>query len=234
MSRLADLGDVLHSPPRAPQQPRSRKRWAVVACIAALWAFLVHSAGSAVAGTVLLVLLAAAGILLVAAVRCLGVDRNHSWKPQVAWPWSDVREVTDEFASCRAGAHLDSAAARTVSSEFVTVTALASVPMLRLVTGGRVSETRVSGARAGRAREAELRLPEEPTVSRVHAEFTFRDGRWHVTNLGLNGVTLNGTPLTGEHMIRDGDSIGWGTQPGALASRVEIGWNRARQANGPR
>ena len=77
-------------------------------------------------------------------------------------------------------------------------------------------------------------LPEEPTVSRVHAEFTFTDGRWHITNRGRNGVTLNGTPLAGEHVIRDGDSIGWGTHPGALASRVEIGWDKPLPAHGQR
>ena len=138
------------------------------------------------------------------------------------------------------GAYLDPAAARTVVSEFVTVAAQAQVPLLRLLTNGQVSETRTSGARAGRSTAAELRLPEEPTVSRVHAEFTVADGRWHVTNLGLNGVTLNGTALTGMHAIRDGDSIGWGTQPGALTSRVEISRDRdlavdrVRQPNGPR
>ena len=104
---------------------------------------------------------------------------------------------------------------------------------MRLLTNGQVSETRTSGARAGRSMDAELRLPEEPTVSRVHAEFTFADGRWHVTNLGLNGVTLNGTALTGMQAIRDGDSIGWGTHPGALTSRAEIR-DRVRQPNGPR
>ena len=132
------------------------------------------------------------------------------------------------------GAYVDPAAARTVVSEFVTVAAQAQVPPLRLLTNGQVSETRTSGARAGRSTEAELRLPEEPTVSRVHAEFTFADGRWHVANLGLNGVTLNGTALTGRHAIHDGDSIGWGTHPGALTSRVEISRDRVRQPNGPR
>jgi hypothetical protein len=130
--------------------------------------------------------------------------------------------------------NVDLATARTVVAESATVTALAAVPLLRLVTAGRVSQTRVSGARAGRSREAELTLPEEPTVSRVHAEFTFTDGRWHITNRGRNGVTLNGTPLAGEHVIRDGDSIGWGTHPGALTSRVEIGWDKALPAHGQR
>jgi FHA domain len=135
----------------------------------------------------------------------------------------------------RAGqTNVDLATARTVVTESATVTALAEVPLLRLVTAGCVSQTRVSGARAGRSREAELALPEEPTVSRVHAEFTFTDGRWHITNRGRNGVTLNGTPLAGEHVIRDGDSVGWGTHPGALASRVEIGWDNPLPAHGQR
>ena len=71
-------------------------------------------------------------------------------------------------------------------------------------------------------------------MSRVHAEFTFTDGRWHITNRGRNGVTLNGVPLTAQHPLRDGDTIGWGTQPGALVSRVEIGWDRALPAHGHR
>lgn len=212
-----------------------------VAGIAAVWALFVHSAGSVIAGTVLLVLLAVAGVLLVVALRCLGITRGQPWMQRLAG--GSGRDVTDTPDAPQARdlpahapegrAHVDPAAARTVVSEFVTVAVRAAVPPLRLVTNGRVSETRISGARAGRGREVELALPEEPTVSRVHAEFTFTDGRWRIANRGLNGVTLNGTPLAGEHAIRDGDSIGWGTQPGVLASRVEIGRDRARQPAGP-
>jgi hypothetical protein len=96
------------------------------------------------------------------------------------------------------------------------------VPVLRLVTGDSVAETRVSGARAGRG-GVELRLPEVPTVSRVHASFTFSDGQWWIANLGRNGVTLNGTGLAGEQPVHDGDSIRWGMRSDALLSRVEIG-----------
>ena len=316
VSRLYDRSDVRQRPPRSPQQQRNRKRWAVVAGVAALWAFLAYSTDSVVAGTVMLLLLAVAVILLMVALRCLGINRDHPWVQRLAArPWRDVADpavppggyrpepgmpepvrsepvrpagaqpagsfyvqapgghaygdpdrfgppysaqVADDPARvgpvyaapaahdpARVGpvyaapaghdpARVDPAAAQTVVSEFATVVALKPVPPLRLVTNGNVTETRVSGARAGRSREAELRLPEEPTVSRAHAEFTFADGRWHVTNLGLNGVTLNGTPVTGEHAISNGDSIGWGTQPGALASRVEIGWDIARQAGGQR
>src|SRR5580698_317403 len=96
-----------------------------------------------------------------------------------------------------------------------------SVPMLRLVTGGSVTETRVSGARAGRG-HVELKLPAEPTVSREHARFTFSDGQWWIANLGRNGMTVNGAALAGEQPLHDGDSIRWGMRPDALLSRVEI------------
>ena len=96
-----------------------------------------------------------------------------------------------------------------------------SVPVLRLVTGDLVAETRTSGARAGRG-PVELALPEVPTVSREHARFTFSGGQWRVANLGMNGLTINGEPVAGEHPVSDGDAIRWGTRPDALASRVEI------------
>ena len=96
-----------------------------------------------------------------------------------------------------------------------------SVPMLRLVTGDQVAHTRMSGARAGRG-SVELKLPGVPTVSREHARFTFADGHWRITNLGMNGITLNGVPVAGEHVVGDGDMIRWGSRPDALQSRVEI------------
>ena len=96
-----------------------------------------------------------------------------------------------------------------------------AVPMLRLVTGDLISETRTSGARAGRG-PVELALPEVPTVSREHARFTFSDGQWSIANLGMNGLTVNGQPVAGEHPVNDGDAIRWGARPDALASRVEI------------
>jgi FHA domain len=112
----------------------------------------------------------------------------------------------------------------TVASGAATVMerGLASVPVLRLVTGPSVAETLMSGARAGRGSSVELVLPDVPTVSREHAEFTFCDGRWWITNRGRNGLTLNGAPVTGRQPLSDGDAIRWGTRPDALLSRVEI------------
>jgi hypothetical protein len=95
-------------------------------------------------------------------------------------------------------------------------------PTLRLITGGRVAETRLSGARAGRG-AVELSLPDVPTVSREHARFTYSDGQWWVANLGMNGLTLNGASVAGEQPLHDGDVIRWGTNEQAPASRVEIG-----------
>src|SRR5947208_16788675 len=87
---------------------------------------------------------------------------------------------------------------------------LPSVPALRLVTGSSVTETRMSGARAGRG-PVELMLPDVPTVSREHAKFTFSDGRWWITNQGRNGLTLNGSPVAGQQPVENGDTIRWGT-----------------------
>ena len=55
------------------------------------------------------------------------------------------------------------------------------------------------------------------------AKFTYSDGQWFVTNLGMNGITLNGRAVTGEHAVSTGDSIRWGTRPDALLSEVQIG-----------
>ncbi len=96
------------------------------------------------------------------------------------------------------------------------------IPMLRLVTGDSVAETRMSGAVAGRG-NVELQLPHVPTVSREHARFTFSDGQWWIANLGINGLTVNGTSLAGEQPVGNDDAIRWGTRPDALLSRVEIG-----------
>ena len=98
----------------------------------------------------------------------------------------------------------------------------ALLPVLQLVTGSSVAETRVSGARAGRG-SVELVLPDVLTVSREHATFTFSDGRWWVTNQGRNGLTLNGAPVVGEQPLSDGDTILWGASSDALLSRVKIG-----------
>jgi hypothetical protein len=129
------------------------------------------------------------------------------------WPYAHDGHTHDEPAS-----------AETVIPGLPTVAELGQrpVPVLRLVTGDSAAQTQLSGARAGRG-DVELRLPEIPTVSREHARFTYAEGQWWITNLGRNGLTLNGVPLVGRCPVRDGDSIRWGSQADALVSRVEVG-----------
>jgi hypothetical protein len=97
-----------------------------------------------------------------------------------------------------------------------------AIPLLRLVTGSSVAETTTSGARAGRG-SVELVLPSEPTISRVHALFTFSAGRWWISNQGRNGICVNNASVKDQQPLSDGDSIRWGTRPDAIQSRVEIG-----------
>ena len=97
-----------------------------------------------------------------------------------------------------------------------------AIPLLKLITGENVTQTRTSGACAGRG-AVDLVLPQLPTVSREHARFSYTDGQWWVANLGRNGLTLNGIPLVSAHPVQNGDSIRWGRKPDALLSRVEIG-----------
>lgn len=371
---MADRSDVMRRPPRVPLRPRSRRRWAVAAGVAALWALLLAGTGSLVVGTALLMLFAAVGVVCAVALRSLGINGDHPWVRQLATrPWRDgsdvlrlsLRHVAEVFivtptgsllapnaiellmnpddlaaltetmdlevinASATelysaqvtargarlasigpvtasvtgdaavpagryrfrqgrlpgfappdayrapSGSHLappdaysapsdgqlappdayvaspadyrppsagdlaypngnafpyahdgrtrGEPAARTILTGQLTVTEAVPAPLLRLVTRGSTAETRVPGARAGRGDAVELRLPDEPTVSRVHAEFTFAGGQWRITSLGRNGAALNGMPLDSEHVLCDGDSIQWGRRSDAMVSRVEIG-----------
>jgi len=111
----------------------------------------------------------------------------------------------------------------TAAQDQLTVADRLPVPPLRLLTGGTVAETTKSGARAGRGGDVELRLPDVPTVSRVHAELTYSDGQWWITNQGRNGLTVNGSPVTSQSPVSDGDVIQWGNRHDALTSRVQVG-----------
>jgi FHA domain len=140
------------------------------------------------------------------------------WPPRPA-PGGPYPGFTGHDGNTRAQPEHD----RLADTGMLTVTELSRspVPTLRLVTEGSVTETRTSGARAGRG-AVELKLPGVPTISREHARFTFSDGRWWIANLGRNGLTLNGSPLAGEQPLSNGDSIRWGSRSDALLTWVEI------------
>ena len=141
----------------------------------------------------------------------LGTGRDPGW-PFARDGATTSAPVPDTTATTAGGGDLAT----------VAEPARSMIPTLRLITGGRVSETRLSGARAGRG-QVELSLPDVPTVSREHARFTYSDHQWWVANLGMNGMTLNGASVAGEQPLHDGDLIRWGTNEQAPGSRVEIG-----------
>lgn len=118
----------------------------------------------------------------------------------------------------------DIEAARTRLTGYTTAAAPepGDPPLLRLITGIEVVQTRMSGARAGRSRAAELSLPNVPTISRLHARFTYEQGEWRVTSLGRNGVVVNDEVVLGQRTIHDNDLIRWGRQSDALTSRIAI------------
>ena len=137
------------------------------------------------------------------------------------WPFAhDGRTTSAPVSDATATATTATAAGGDLAT--VAEPARSMIPTLRLITGDRVSETRLSGARAGRG-PVELSLPDVPTVSREHARFTYSDHQWWVANLGMNGMTLNGASVAGEQPLHDGDLIRWGTNDQAPGSRVEIG-----------
>ena len=52
-----------------------------------------------------------------------------------------------------------------------------------------------------------------PGVSRYHAKLTFDGTSWKLRDLGsTNGTKVNGTPISGESMLNEGDTLGIGDQ----------------------
>jgi hypothetical protein len=85
----------------------------MAAGVAACWALLLAVTGSLVAGTALLVVLAALGAGCVLGLRSMGVDADHPWVRQLAArPWRDgqdvlrlgLRHLADVFVITPAGA----------------------------------------------------------------------------------------------------------------------------------
>ena len=339
---MADGREAARRPvPGVPLQGRSRRRWAIAGGVVVCWLGAEVITGSVAAATVVLVAVAALGVVTVAGLRASGITRDHPWLQRMsARPWRDgqavlnaaVRHLSDvlvvtpsgsviapdvvelqmnpsDLASLRnwleldlvgasvteayedmvarrrarfAGAYqpevyivpdyslpqgryqwrrglpasarpapdyrylpdepdlsdrksaavdqaagrtrLDLNPGRTVMDGMATVMEQIrpAVPKLRLVTGSLVAETARSGARAGRG-PVELELPDVPTVSRVHATFTFTEGQWWVTSKGMNGLSVNGVQVAGKQALSDGDQIRWGKSADAPLSTVEIG-----------
>jgi predicted component of type VI protein secretion system len=61
----------------------------------------------------------------------------------------------------------------------------------------------------GRRPEADVCLPWDPEISRLHAELLHRSGEWIIIDEGLshNGTLVNGLPVDGRRRLSDGDYI---------------------------
>jgi hypothetical protein len=77
----------------------------------------------------------------------------------------------------------------------------------------------------GRRPEADVSVPWDPEMSRVHAELEVRAGEWTITDDGLsqNGTWVNGLRLTGRRRLGDGDLLRVGRTTFAFCDPVPVG-----------
>jgi predicted component of type VI protein secretion system len=82
----------------------------------------------------------------------------------------------------------------------------------KLKIGGRSAVLGTKGAVIGRSREADVRIEDDPNVSRQHAEVRPSGASWTVRDLGsTNGVKVNGRRVAGAQSLKPGDVIELGT-----------------------
>jgi pSer/pThr/pTyr-binding forkhead associated (FHA) protein len=77
----------------------------------------------------------------------------------------------------------------------------------------------------GRREEADISVPWDPEMSRVHAELEARAGEWTITDDGMsqNGTWVNGLRLTGRRRLGDGDLLRVGRTLFAFCDPVPVG-----------
>jgi hypothetical protein len=94
--------------------------------------------------------------------------------------------------------------------------------------GRQVIHTLAEGRAAvtiGRRVEADVSIPWDPEMSRVHAELVVRAGEWTISDDGLsqNGTWVNGLRLAGRRRLADGDLVRVGRTIFAFCDPVPIG-----------
>jgi len=91
--------------------------------------------------------------------------------------------------------------------------------IIRTLADGRASVT------IGRRPEADISIPWDPEMSRVHAELEVRAGEWTIADDGLsqNGTWLNGLRLSGRRRLNDGDLVRVGRTTIAYCDPVPVG-----------
>jgi len=92
--------------------------------------------------------------------------------------------------------------------------------------GGQLIHTLASASvTIGRREEADISVPWDPEMSRLHAELELRAGEWTITDDGLsqNGTWVNGLRLAGRRRLNDGDLVRVGRTIFAYCDPVPIG-----------
>src|SRR5829696_3135438 len=93
-------------------------------------------------------------------------------------------------------------------------------------SGNQVIHSLASGAvTIGRREEADISIPWDPEMSRLHAELQQRAGEWTISDDGLsqNGTWVNGLRLAGRRRLNDGDLVRVGRTIFAYCDPVPIG-----------
>jgi FHA domain-containing protein len=77
----------------------------------------------------------------------------------------------------------------------------------------------------GRRPEANISIPWDPEMSRVHAELEMHAGEWTISDDGLsqNGTWVNGLRLAGRRRLSDGDLVRVGRTMFAYCDPVPVG-----------
>jgi hypothetical protein len=90
---------------------------------------------------------------------------------------------------------------------------------IHVLAGGSTSVT------IGRRGEADLSIPWDPEMSRLHAELRLQAGEWTISDDGLsqNGTWVNGLRLAGRRRLSDGDLVRVGRTMFAYCDPVPIG-----------
>jgi hypothetical protein len=91
--------------------------------------------------------------------------------------------------------------------------------VIHTLAEGRASVT------IGRRPEADVSVPWDPEMSRVHAELAVRAGEWTISDDGLsqNGTWVNGLRLAGRRRLADGDLVRVGRTVFAFCDPVPVG-----------
>ena len=174
-------------PPRAPMPRRTRRRWAVAAGVAGCWALLLAVTGSVVAGTVLLMVVAALAAGCVAGLRAMGVDAGHPWLRQLAArPWRDgqdvlqlgLRHLPDVFVITPAGSLIapDCVQLRLSPGDFGSLCELMDITLINSsATEVYDGEVAARGARLAGPGPAEVTVLSDPSVP--PGRYRLRQGR---------------------------------------------------------